>query len=139
MKKCLAIIYLLISLSSFSQKHQLEAIQFKITCGSGAFTSKEIEEFKILHTLGDVNTIRGKLIDGNDIEKVLSVIMLRHYAQNKIANITPIELKAIDRMKVSKRKFILCFTCTFHEKGTLKYFFKKKLDGLIKISIVDRS
>lgn len=137
MKSLLTTIYLFVSISSFSQINNSEIIQFDVLCGAGAKTSKEIEDFKILNSLKNFDVIRKKLVEGSYMEQVLSTILLNYYQTNKIVDLTKTELRAITQIEKSRRKYSLCFTCTFQKEGTLKQLFKQGLEGLIKEYIFD--
>ena len=137
MKLSLIFIYLFTSLYCFSQKSNNQIIQIDISCGVAAQTSKEIHDFRRLNNSKDFPEIRKKLVEGSYVEQVLSSILLDHYQAAKIVDLTTTEVKAINRIEKSRRKFSLCFTCTFQREGTLKQLFKQKLNGLIKECIFD--
>lgn len=104
-----------------------EKLYIKVICGAGTQNSEEIESFKLISSAKDSAEIRNKLIVGSDIEQVLSAILLLHYSSNGIFKLSHNELTKIKILSKSRRKFILCFTCTYHEEGTLKKLFKQKL------------
>jgi hypothetical protein len=126
MKTYLTLVCLFLSLASFSQKRDTGLIEFWVTCGAGAQTSEEIQLFQKLNKLNNYSTIRQKLFNGNEVETVLSAIILKHYLINNLIELTQAELDKIDQIAKSKKKYSLCFTCTFHEAGTLKQLFTKK-------------
>ena len=126
MKIYLTFIYLLFSLVSFSQKSNTDIVGFDVFCGAGAQTSKEIQVFQKLNDSKNYSAIRKKLFEGTSTEEVLSAILLIEYSSNKLVELTQGELDKINQIAKSERKFSFCFTCTFHEKGTLEQLFAKK-------------
>jgi hypothetical protein len=126
MKFRVLILAILLTHSVYSQNSSKEPLYIQITCGSGAQTTKEINRFKEEAQLKDSSIIKKKLIEGLEFDQVLSAIILWHYYLNRQVTLSPIEYKKITEISKSKRKFELCFTCTFHEKGTLKDLFNEK-------------
>ena len=126
MKILLTLVYFLVSVCSFSQKGNADILHFSVVCGFGAQTSEEILAFHKLNNLKEYSMIRKMLLEGTDIEKVLSTIILKeHYLNNRV-ELTSIELDKINQIAKSNRRFSLCFTCTLQEDGTLKQLFTKK-------------
>ena len=132
MKLLLFIIGFILSHISFGQKEK-EQLYFRVFCGGGAQTSKEIKSFKLISSLKDSVEIKTKLLEGSDLEQILSAIILTYYYSNGTLKLSHPLREKINNLSKSRRKFILCYTCTYHEEGTLKKLFKKKTAAFIII------
>ena len=126
MRGFLTLSVLLLSVFSWGQDKEAEAIRFAVTCAAGAQTSPEIETFKQLHEQKDYKTIREKLFVGTSMEQVLSVMLLKHYSSNGVIEVSKPEQEKIKQLAKSKRHFFFCFTCTSSQEGTLKQLFAGK-------------
>jgi len=135
MKVFLSLCVLLFSVISWSQDKEAEAMRFAVTCSAGAWTSTEIETFKLLHEQKDYKTIRNKLFAGGEMEQVLSAMLLKHYSSTGVVEVSKQEQEKIGQLAKSKRRFFFWFGCTSSEDGTLKQLFagkKHMISELIK-------
>lgn len=126
MRVFLVIPVLLLSFISRSQSGEKGTIRFAVTCSAGAYTSPEIEDFKLLNEQKDYKTIRSKLFAENWKEQVLSAILLKHYSSTGRIELSKQELEKVHQIAKSGKRFFFCFTCSFSEEGTLKQLFAGK-------------
>jgi len=110
----------------YAQKQKDDQIFFQVFCGYDTETSQEIQTLQAVSGLKDSVTVRKLLLEGSDYEQVLSAILLSHYSFNGLLKLSPGEVDKIDAIAHSKRKFILCYTCTFYSEGTLKQLFNER-------------
>ncbi|WP_462253216.1 hypothetical protein [Ferruginibacter sp.] len=110
----------------YGQPNNNDLIYFQVICGAGAETAQEIQTLKNLVNLKDSISIRKKLFEGSSLEQVLSAIVLKHYYTDGFLKPSPEEHKKIRQVSNSKKKFMLCFTCTYHQEGKVKHLFHKK-------------
>jgi hypothetical protein len=126
MKFRVLILVLLLTNHAFPQEGYKEPLFLSISCGFAAQTDQEIVNFRHHASLKDSVIIKKYLHDGSDLEQVLSAILLRYYYSKGQLQLSTYELRIISAISKSKRKYELCYTCTFQEKGTIKDLFKKK-------------
>lgn len=108
-----------------AQKKGVE-IDLSIYCGFGAYTSDEIKAFKNLVTGKDTLTIRHKLFNGAAIEQIMSTIVLMHYHKNGPIKLSKREADKMFHVSNWRNTFLICYTCTFQQKGTVKQLFNRK-------------
>ena len=126
MKQLLGLIFFFISCTSFSQTNKTEETTIAIACGIVGTSSPEIVTFQKLHRSNDYVTIRKKLINGTELEKLISAVMLQEYHSVKKIILSQSEKNKISELKNSKRRYSLCYTCTANLTGTYAQLFKQE-------------
>src|SRR5439155_7273111 len=126
MKFVVFILCMFATVSGQSQNKSRDTLYFEILCGFGAQTSKAIQTFKTIVELNDTAVIQNKLFADSKLEQVLAAITLRYYKTTSPLRLTESQEKKIQEISRFKDKFSLCFTCTFHQKGTVKELFNGK-------------
>jgi len=136
MKFVAFIFSLFVSSHGQAQDKPGDKLNLEILCGSGAQTSKDIQAFKIIVDLNDTTAISNKLFVGSKLEQVLSAITLRYYQTSGSFLLTEGQEKRIREISKFKDKFSLCFTCTFHQEGSVKRLFYRR-NHLSSYSIIE--
>jgi hypothetical protein len=126
MKFLVLIFFVLSNCELLSQDLVDSRLNFQVICGAGAETSIEIQEFKKIIELNDSGAINKKLISGTRIEKVLAALTLKFYQSKGSRQLTENQSETIRQISKFEDKFSLCFTCTFHQHGTIKQLFYRK-------------
>lgn len=133
MKIYLTLIFLQFYFIALAQRGDQNILDISVSCGFGAYTSKEIQSLQDLNSSKDFKAIKSKLLEGTDIEAVLSVIILKEYYTNKLFELNALELSKIRQLEKSNEKFSFCYTCTYQKRGTLKQLFSNKNDFIYKL------
>ena len=126
MKIVAFILCVFVAVQGQSQEKIVDELNLQIFCGYGAQTSKDIQAFKTFVALNDTINLRNKLFDGSKLEQILSAITLKHYQVNGSLQLTQLEQKKVVEISKLKDKFSLCYTCTFHQEGTVKELFSRR-------------
>lgn len=126
MKYIAFILCIFVSVYGQSQENIASTLSIEITCGFASQTSQDIQAFKSLINLNDTTAIRNKLFEGSKLEQILTAIILRYYKVNGLLRLTEDQQKKIIEVSKLKDRFSLCFTCTFHQEGTVKKLFNDK-------------
>jgi hypothetical protein len=112
---------------AFSQKPDA-IVKLELRCGAGGQVGNEVAYFKQLHQSKDVGTIRAKLLEGTQPERIISAIWLLHYKDSVYLSLD--EIKEIRLLSRQKQEYSICSGCTFLEVGTLRRLFSPKGKGL---------
>lgn len=100
-------------------------ISISIACGIIGYTSPEVTTLKKLDSLKNYETLRQKLFNGSDLEKLVVTIMLEEYHSSNDITLSRNEIETMKNIKKSTQKYSLCYTCTVHVNGTFADVFKR--------------
>lgn len=112
-------------LAIFFNSHSQNRVEINIACGIAGYTSPEVHYLIKINNLKDYTTLRKKLINGTDIEKIIIIVMLEDHQLNKRITLTNNESEIIKSIKKSRKEYSLCYTCTEHFEGTISDFFTR--------------
>lgn len=124
-----------------AQVDNSDTVWIRIGCGAAGVTDNEFYAFKPLVKHRDLASIRKKLLAGNRLEQVLSLVVLRDASIKPSIKFSQQEQVVVDALQTSTHHFYLCFTCTVSEEGNLKQLFageKSRTYELIRSKLFDR-
>jgi hypothetical protein len=130
MRSLLILLTVLISIGASSQT----VTRIDVSCGWAGENSEEVIAYRGFLNTGKYERVKKNLINGCNVEKVLSAIALLELSDSLKIFLTDKQKQALTDITQSSDLYELCYTCTHRESGTLKELFLKKNIGYFIIS-----
>ena len=106
-----------------AQKTTADTAAIDFRCGWAAYSCPEIKEYQKLVASGSYELIRTKLVSGTLTEKVLSAMVITELTRAKRIELNASEEKLLKAITNSEERLEVCYTCTWHYRGSIKGFF----------------
>jgi hypothetical protein len=115
--------------TSDAQKLSKDTAFIELACGIIGYTCPEIISYKKLVAAKKYDVVKEKLASGTITEKVLSAMVIEKLKQSHLVRLTAVEEKAYSNVITLKQRVQVCYSCTWHFKGTINEFFHPKKEG----------